>query len=95
MNEAPTPATKARIERARLLSEAGFPDWATLELRFGADTDGQKHLLAVEIARNDDTMAHSLRHMKMLAPEYLSLSLDHAPREFWQLLFPMPYRESL
>ena len=94
-NEAPTAATKAHIERARLLTEAGFPDWATLELRFGADTDGQKHLLAIEIARNDDTVAHSLRHMKTLTPEYLAVSLDHAPREFWQFLFPLPYREEL
>jgi soluble lytic murein transglycosylase len=94
-NEAPTAATKARIERAKLLTAAGFPDWAMLELRFGADTDGQKHLLAVEIARNDETVAKSLRHMKMLAPEYLSVPLDRAPKEFWEYLFPMPYREPL
>ncbi|MCU1257512.1 MAG: Lytic transglycosylase, catalytic [Bryobacterales bacterium] len=94
-NEAPTAATKARIERAQMLTDAGFPDWALLELRFGADTDGQKHLLAIQIARNDDTTAHSLRHMKLLAPEYLSLPFDHAPREFWQYLFPLPYREPL
>lgn len=94
-NEAPTQATKARIERAKLLTTAGFPDWALLELRYGADTDGQKHLLAIEIARNDETTAKSLRHMKMLAPEYLSLPFNHAPKEFWQYLFPLPYREPL
>jgi soluble lytic murein transglycosylase len=94
-NEAPTPATKAHIERAKLLTAAGLPDWAMIELRFGADTDGQKHLLAIEIARNDETTAQSLRHMKMLAPEYLSLPLDRAPKEFWQFLFPMPYRDPL
>lgn len=93
--ETPTAATKARIERARLLKAAGFPDWAEMELRFGANTDGQRHLLAIEIARNDETPALALRHMKSLTPEYLSLSYERAPKEFWRFLFPMPYRESL
>ncbi len=94
-NEAATPATKARMERARLLSTAGFPDWSQFELRFGGSTDGQRHLLAVEMARLDPTPALSLRHMKNFAPEYLSLALDHAPREFWEYLFPMPYQAAL
>lgn len=94
-NDAATAVTKAHIERARLLSLAGFPDWAQAELRFGAETDGQKHLLAIEIAREDPTPALALRHMKGLAPEYLSLPLQNAPREFWRYLFPLPYKESV
>ncbi len=94
-NDAPSAPTKAHIERARLLTAAGFPDWALTELRFGAETDGQKHLLAIEIARNDDSVAHSLRHMKTLAPEYLALPFDHAPKEFWQFLFPLPFRDAM
>ncbi len=94
-NEAPNAATKAHIERARLLSAAGFPEWAQAELRFGAETDGQKHLLAIEVAREDPTPALALRHMKGLTPEYLSLPLRNAPREFWRYLFPLPYREPL
>ncbi len=93
--EAPTAATKAHIERAKLLAAEGFPDWAQLELRFGADTDGQKHLLAIEIARADSSPALALRHMKGLTPEYLSMPLENAPREFWRFLFPFPFRESL
>jgi len=94
-NEAANAATKAHIERARLLSAAGFPEWAQAELRFGAETDGQKHLLAIELAREDPTPALALRHMKGLTPEYLSLPLHNAPREFWRFLFPLPYREPL
>ena len=94
-NEAATRATTAHIERARLLASAGFPDWAQAELRFGAETDGQKHLLAIEIARQDPTPALALRHMKGLTPEYLSLPIENAPREFWRYLFPMPYRQPL
>jgi len=94
-NDPPNTATKAHIDRARLLAAAGFSDWAQSELRFGADTDGQKHLLAIEIAREDATPALALRHMKGLAPEYLSLPLENAPREFWRFLFPFPYKEAL
>jgi soluble lytic murein transglycosylase len=34
----------------------------------------------------------AMRIMKSLAPEYLNLALDQAPRRFWELLFPLPYR---
>jgi soluble lytic murein transglycosylase len=33
--------------------------------------------------------------MKGMAPEYLSLPLSAAPRKFWELLFPLPYRADL
>jgi soluble lytic murein transglycosylase len=33
--------------------------------------------------------------MKSLVPDYLNLPVPDAPREFWQYLFPMPYRPEL
>jgi soluble lytic murein transglycosylase len=33
--------------------------------------------------------------MKAMAPEYLSLPLNAAPRKYWELLFPLPYHEDL
>jgi soluble lytic murein transglycosylase len=33
--------------------------------------------------------------MKSLAPDYLALPLNAAPRQFWELLFPLPYRGEL
>ena len=45
-----TSATSARIERARLLVSAGLEDWANGELRFGAQTEDQPHVLAMELA---------------------------------------------
>jgi soluble lytic murein transglycosylase len=30
-----------------------------------------------------------------MAPDYLSLPLESAPRRFWELLFPLPYRGEL
>jgi soluble lytic murein transglycosylase len=36
-----------------------------------------------------------MRLMKSLAPDYLNLRLTEAPRRFWELLFPLPYRAEL
>ena len=91
----PSPATKLRIDRARMLSAAGFPDWAEAELRFGAKIDGQPHLVALELARNADTPHRGLRFMKVLVPDHLSIPFESAPLAFWQALFPMPFRDPL
>ena len=95
VEESPTPATIAHIERARLLMAAGFPDWAETEIRFGASTDGQRSLLALELAKSDATLALSLRHMKVLTPDYLTLDYESAPKEIWGYLFPLPLQDEL
>jgi len=90
-----TRATTLRIERSRLLRTAGLGDLADSELRFGARTDGQPALLAMEMAGAADAVHQSMRIMKTMSPEYLSLPLTAAPRRFWELLFPLPYRNEL
>jgi soluble lytic murein transglycosylase len=90
-----TAATTARIERSRLLRSGGLPDLADAELRFGARTDGQPPLLAVEMASAADAPYQGLRAMKSLNSDYLNLPLASAPEKFWQLLFPLPYRAEL
>ena len=87
--------TKLRIERARLLAGAGLSDLAEAELRFGARTDGQPQLLAMELARSASTPYIGLRYMKSFAPDYLSTPFDQMPRAFWELLFPLPYQKEL
>jgi soluble lytic murein transglycosylase len=94
-NENMTAPTRVRVERAQLLVAAGRADLADSEVRFGARTDGQAHLLAVKLAATDAAPYLSLRHMKTLAPDYLSTSVEKAPKLFWQMLFPMPYQSSL
>jgi soluble lytic murein transglycosylase len=90
-----TSATTARIERSRLLRTAGLGDLADSELRFGARTDGQPPLLAMEMAGAAGAPHQAMRIMKSMAPEYLNLALDQAPRKFWELLFPLPYRADM
>lgn len=91
----PNAATARRIERFKLLSEAGLDKLAEAELRFGAKTDGQPHVLAMELARAAEAPHQGLRNMKSLAPDYLALAPGDAPDQFWQLLFPMPFRSDL
>jgi len=88
-------ATEVRIERSRLLRTAGLSDLADAELRFGSRTDGQPALLAIEIAQAADAPHQALRIMKYMAPDYLTLTFSQAPRKFWELLFPLPYRNDL
>jgi len=90
-----TEATASRIERSRLLRAAGLNDLADAELRFGMRTDGQPALLAMEIAESADAPHQAMRVMKSNNPEYLNLPVPAAPRKFWELLFPLPYRGDL
>jgi len=92
----PTPATKLRAERGHLLERAGLTKLCERELRYGAATDGQPHVLAVHLAQaisRFDSPSAALRTMKGIVPDYLSMPLDGAPQEFWRLLFPLPYRD--
>jgi soluble lytic murein transglycosylase len=95
INEIAAAPTTARIERSRLLRSAGLNDLADSELRFGARRDGQPALLAMEMADSSDATHQSLRTMKLLNPDYLNLPVVAAPRKFWELLFPLPYKVDL
>ncbi|HUI56446.1 MAG TPA: transglycosylase SLT domain-containing protein [Bryobacteraceae bacterium] len=90
-----THSTTVRIERSRLLRAAGLADFADSELRFGARTDGQPALLGMEMASAADAPHSAMHVMKAMAPEYLNLPIQAAPRKFWELLFPIPYRAEL
>lgn len=91
----PDGETSLRIARARLLKSAGLPGLAEAELRFGARNGGQPYLFAIELARTAATPHERLHSIKSAAPDYLSLSLEDAPSEFWELLFPLPYQKDL
>jgi soluble lytic murein transglycosylase len=92
----PNAATEHRIQRARLLMVAGLPDVAEAELRFGAKTDNeQPQLLAMELAQSADSAFRALKVMKSFSSDYLSMTLDKAPVKFWQMLFPLPYKDDV
>jgi soluble lytic murein transglycosylase len=94
----PLPATRQRLERARLLYGVGIDELGDRELRFGARNGAQAHVLAMELARahvRRGNHAQALRFMKSLAPAYMNYRLESAPAAFWRLLFPLPYRSEL
>ncbi len=94
----PTPATQARLERARLLAAAGLEDQADGELRYGARMEDQPHVLAVKLAQVAGKYSppyRSLQLLKSLVPGYLSIPVEDAPAGFWRLLYPMPWRTEL
>jgi soluble lytic murein transglycosylase len=91
----PSPETRLRIERAQLLRSAGFNDLAAAELRFGVRTSKQPALLAVEMARGAESAFLGLRAMKAFVPDGLSVPLESSPGEYWQFLFPLPYKDDV
>jgi soluble lytic murein transglycosylase len=94
----PTPATQARLDRARLLAAAGLEDQAEDELRYGARTENQPHVLAVRLAAGSGKYSQpyrALQLVKSLVPGYLSIPVEDAPASFWRLLYPMPWRSEL
>ncbi len=87
------PEAAARIERAKLLEQAGIPDWAEQELRFAARNGDQPYVMAMQLASlSSVTPDQALRSIKAYAGGYLYLPLDAAPREFWAFAFPLPFR---
>lgn len=94
----PSAATELRIERCRLLYQAGLNDLAEGEMRFGAKNGAQGHLLAQELAQRsvrEGNPSQGLRWIKALAPNYLYMPLNAAPASFWRLAFPLPFKNEL
>lgn len=92
----PNAPTKLRMERARLLSAANLQDLAEGEIRFGVKLDSeQPQLLAMELARTADSSFRALRVMKSFSADYLAIPLSGAPKQFWQMLFPLPFKEEV
>jgi len=90
-------ASRARIDRAKMLVSAGLKDWAEIELRYGAQNSDQPHLLAMQLGAliGDGQPAQAIRYIKSYAGNYLFLPIDSAPLDFWKLAFPLPYRADL
>ncbi len=94
----PDAVTRDRLERSRMLVLAGLDDWGEGELKFGAQTGDQPHVLAIELAKlsvRNGGVDQAMRYIKHYAGGYLMMPLDSAPLEFWKLAFPLPYRADL
>ncbi len=91
-----TPVAQARMVRAAIFAKVGLKDLAESELRFGADAGEQPQVLAMELAKllSSGDPAKGMRYIKRYARGYLLMPIASAPKEFWRLAFPLPYRSS-
>ena len=92
-----TPVAQARMVRATIFAKVGLKDLAESELRFGADAGEQPQVLAMELAKllSAGDPAKGMRYIKRYARGYVLMPISSAPKEFWRLAFPLPYRSSL
>jgi soluble lytic murein transglycosylase len=49
----------------------------------------------MELAASADSPFRALRIMKSFSGDYLSLPLEKASPKFWQMLFPLPYKDAV
>jgi soluble lytic murein transglycosylase len=94
----PEADTRRRLKRAQTLSSAGLDHEAEIELLFGARNGNQPQVYALELAKSADRRSapeQGIRYIKGHAPGYLLYPLKDVPGEFWNLAFPLPYRDAL
>ena len=87
------------LSRARLLADLGLDELAGRELRFRGDSDARlAYYAGLDLAqRAADAGSHhqAIRFLKRYTPGYLGFSLESLPRQYWELLFPLPWREEI
>jgi soluble lytic murein transglycosylase len=87
------------VDRARLLAELGLEELAQREWRFRAESDPRlAYHAGLELAQraSDAGRYHqAIRFLKRYTPGYLGFPLDSLPRQYWEMLFPLPWREQL
>ncbi len=97
----PKPAAsevEAVLRRARLLNEFGLAELAERELRFRAESARLAYHAGLELAQQAaDRGSHyqAIRYLKRYTPGYLALPFEAMPRRYWELLFPLPWREQI
>ena len=88
-----TPADDLRVQKSKLLDNAGMFDFAVRELRRAAG-DGGAGWANREIARmfiENARYDRALQTLKRAIPSYYALEFSALPRDCWEMLFPRPY----
>jgi soluble lytic murein transglycosylase len=95
----PDQAVNRIIERARQLQEAGLPDLAISELRWGIRRNpGHQESLCYLMARiygDRDDHNEAIACLRRAFPDYNFRPGDALPDEIWRMLFPLQYWETI
>ena len=91
-----SPPDDLRVQKSRLLENAGLVDLAVRELQAAAGSNSE--WLAGETARlysDSGKYYRALQTVKRAVPGYNSFQLSELPRPVWEYLFPKPYWDDL
>jgi soluble lytic murein transglycosylase len=90
------PADDVRVQRSRLLENAGLTDFAIRELL--ASPEAASSWGALEVARiqqEGGRYDRAIETMKRAVPNYWAREINDLPRGYWEALFPRPYWSDL
>ena len=87
------PADDLRMEKAKLLENAGLIDFAVKELQ-AVPGCGSGNWASLQVARvyTDNNQPHrALQYLKRVVPSYTAQEIGTLPVVYWKYLFPRPY----
>lgn len=87
------PDADLRVEKSKLLENAGLSDFAIRELQ-AAEGGRDANWATLQIARihKDNGQTHrALQMLKRAVPSYFAIEVNSLPRFYWEGLFPRPY----
>jgi soluble lytic murein transglycosylase len=91
--ETTVPDGDLRVQKSRLLENAGLADFAVKELQVdeGGASANWATLQIARVYRDAGKYHRALQILKRAVPSYYSVELSELPREYWENLFPRPY----
>src|ERR1019366_4332110 len=91
--EVTPPEDDLRMEKSRLLENAGLIDFAVKELQ-AVPNCSSGNWASLQVARiyTDNNQPHrALQYLKHVVPSYTSQEIGTLPVEYWRVLFPRPF----
>ena len=91
--ETAPPSDDLRLEKSKLLENAGLIDFAVKELQ-AVPNSGSGNWASLQVARiyTDNGQPHrALQYLKRILPSYTAQEIGTLPVAYWKVLFPRPY----
>jgi soluble lytic murein transglycosylase len=91
--EVTPPSDDLRLEKAKLLENAGLIEFAVKELEAvpGAGSGNWASLQVARIYTDNNQPHRALQYLKRVVPSYSAQEIGTLPTAYWKVLFPRPY----